>query len=49
MKLAIPNLEIRDIFVTQIMELFQENVREDGETLNRFCDALQNGKPHWSR
>ncbi len=49
MKLAIPNLEIRDIFVTQIMELFQENVREDGETLNCFCDALQNGKPHWSR
>ncbi|KAI4443467.1 hypothetical protein FMM80_05660 [Schaedlerella arabinosiphila] len=45
MKLAIPNLEIRDIFVTQIMELFQENVREDGETLNRFCDALQNRKP----
>ena len=45
MRLAIPNLEIRDIFVTQIMELFQENVREDGETLNRFCEALQNGKP----
>ena len=21
---------------------FQENVREDGDTLNRFCDALQN-------
>lgn len=43
MKLAIPNLEIRDIFVTQIMEFFKENVREDGETLNRFCYALQNG------
>ncbi len=42
MKLAIPNLEVRDIFVTQIMEYFQENVRADGETLNRFCDALQN-------
>ena len=42
-KLAIPNLEIRDIFVTQIMEFFKDNVREDGETLNRFCDALQNG------
>lgn len=42
MKLAIPNLEIRDIYVTQIMELFKENVREDGDTLNRFCDALQN-------
>ena len=42
MKLAIPNLEIRDIFETQIMELFKENVREDGEMLNRFCNALQN-------
>ena len=42
MKLAIPNLEIRDIYVTQIMEFFKENVREDGDTLNRFCDALQN-------
>lgn len=42
MKLAIPNLEIRDIYVTQIMEFFQENVREDGDMLNRFCDALQN-------
>ncbi len=42
MKLAIPNLEIRDIYVTQIMEFFKESVREDGEMLNRFCDALRN-------
>ncbi len=42
MKLAIPNLEIRDIYVTEIMEFFKENVREDGDMLNRFCDALQN-------
>ena len=42
MKLAIPNLEIQDIYVAQIMEFFKENVREDGDTLNRFCDALQN-------
>ena len=45
MKLAIPNLEIRDIFVTQIMDFFKENVREDGDMLNRFCDALQNEDP----
>ena len=45
MKLAIPNLEIRDIFETQIMEFFKENVREDGEMLNRFCAALQNEDP----
>lgn len=42
MKLAIPNLETRDIFETQIMEFFKENVRKDGEMLTRFCDALQN-------
>lgn len=42
MKLAIPNLEIRDIFVTQIMEFFKENVREDASTLDSFCSALQN-------
>ena len=44
MKLAIPNLAVRDVFVTQIMEYFKEKVREDGDTLNRFCDALQNGE-----
>ena len=43
MKLAIPNPEIRDIFVVQIMEFFKENVRKDGELLGCFCDALQNG------
>ena len=42
MKLAIPNLEIRDIYVTQIMEFFKENVQEDGDMLDRFCDALRN-------
>lgn len=42
MKLAIPNLAVRDIFVTQIMEYFKEHVRQDGDTLKRFCDALQN-------
>ena len=43
MKLVIPNLEIRDIYETQIMEFFKENVKKDGEMLKRFCDALQNG------
>ena len=44
MKLAIPNLEIRDIYVTQIMEFFKECVRKDGDMLNFFCNALQNGE-----
>ena len=43
MKLVIPNMEIRDIFVTQIMEFFEESVKKDGDTLNHFCDALKNG------
>ena len=43
-KLAIPNLEIRDIFKTQIMEYFKESVAKDGDTLGRFCDALKNGE-----
>ncbi|MEF2653980.1 MAG: AAA family ATPase [Blautia sp.] len=43
-KLAIPNLEIRDIFKTQIMEYFKESVAKDGETLNRFCEALEKGE-----
>ena len=43
-KLAIPNLEIRDIFETQIMEYFKESVAKDGDTLSRFCDALKSGE-----
>ncbi len=31
--------------MAQIMEFFKDNVREDGDTLNRFCEALQNGDP----
>lgn len=42
--LAIPNMEIREIFTEQIMELFKENVRKNGEAVNAFCDALKNGK-----
>lgn len=42
-RLAIPNMEIRNIFTTQIMKLFKENVQKDGVSLNRFCEALKNG------
>lgn len=41
--LAIPNLEIRNIFATQIMEYFRKNVQADGKTLKSFCDALEQG------
>ena len=42
-KLAIPNLEIRNIYTTQIMALFQENVKKDGQLLTQFCNALEQG------
>lgn len=42
-RLVIPNMEIRNIFTTQIMEYFRENIKEDGETLRLFCDALEAG------
>ena len=41
--LAIPNLEIRNIFTTQIMEYFRKNVQADVKTLKSFCDALEQG------
>ncbi|MCD7981737.1 MAG: ATP-binding protein [Clostridiales bacterium] len=41
--LAIPNREIHSVFSTQIMDLFRENVRKDGDLANRFCEALKNG------
>ncbi len=43
MQLAIPNQEIRDVYVTQIMNYFREHVAEDPDTLGRFCDALKTG------
>lgn len=50
-RLIIPNLEIRNLFTSQIMEFFKEIVRQDGESLNAFCEALKDGdagKP-WHR
>ncbi len=42
-KLAIPNQEVRDIFVTQIREYFKESVEADKGTLDAFCSALVMG------
>ena len=41
--LAIPNQEIHKIFATQIKNWFQDTAREDGATLNAFCEAFKNG------
>lgn len=43
-QLAIPNMEIRNIFTEQIMSMFKENTKRDGEKLQEFCDALEAGK-----
>ena len=42
-QLAIPNMEIRNIFKNQIMTMFRKNVEQDGKTLDAFCQALQTG------
>lgn len=42
-ELTIPNMEIRNIFKSQIMAMFKENVKKDGDTLKAFCEALQTG------
>ena len=44
-RLAIPNMEIRNIFTSQIMSFFRETVKKDGVTLERFCYALEHGMP----
>ena len=44
LRLAIPNLEIRSIFTSQILEMFQKEVIEDGALLKAFCDALEEGE-----
>lgn len=41
--LAIPNMEIRNIFTAQIMNFFKENVPKNGDALREFCEALKTG------
>lgn len=41
--LVIPNMEIRNIYRDQIMEMFVKNVAGDGAYFRSFCDALKNG------
>lgn len=42
-RLAIPNLEIRKIFIEQVMEWIQEEARKDTPKLDAFCDAFPKG------
>ena len=43
MRLVIPNMEVRTIFADQILGLFEENVRSDGESMRRFWEAMKEG------
>ncbi len=44
-RLAIPNREIRDLFVTQIREWFRESTRNDPSRLEQFCMAFPEKDP----
>ena len=39
-RLKIPNLEVKNLFIKQIREWFRQNSRQDGDTLNQFCNAF---------
>lgn len=43
-ELAIPNREIREIFVEQIQEWFQEEMQKDPIKLDAFCEAFARGE-----
>ena len=43
-RLVIPNREIRNIVTDNILSLFQDEVKKDGQMANAFCQALMEGK-----
>ena len=43
-RLVIPNREIRNIVTDNILSLFQDEVKKDGQMANVFCQALMEGK-----
>ena len=42
-QLAIPNLEIKKIFIEQVQQWFQEEARKDTPKLDAFCEAFARG------
>ncbi|MDO4297630.1 MAG: AAA family ATPase [Lachnospiraceae bacterium] len=45
-KLAIPNREVREVFVLQIQEWFREQIVKDEKPLQALCQAFLDGNPH---
>ena len=43
LRLVIPNKEIRNLFIRQIREWFQDTVKKDTPKLDRFCNAFPAG------
>lgn len=43
--LVIPNMEIRNIITSHVLKMFKESIKNDGKTVNAFCNALLNQKP----
>ena len=43
-RLVIPNREIRNIVTDNILSLFQDEVKKDGQMADAFCHALMEGK-----
>ena len=44
-RLAIPNLEIRELFITQIQEWFRDETSKDTPKLDALCDAFPEKDP----
>ncbi len=43
MKLALPNQEVRDLFIDLVKDWFTETIQADSERINRFCAAFPDG------
>ena len=44
-RLKIPNLGVKNLFIKQIREWFRQTSRQDGDTLNQFCNAFSEQNP----
>ena len=44
-RLTIPNKEVRNLFIRKIMEWFSDVTRNDGKTLEEFCNAFVDRDP----
>jgi hypothetical protein len=39
-ELAIPNLEVKDLFITEIEQWFKDSSKKDNDTIRKFCEAF---------